>query len=88
MGASHPPWEENSAGWLATASRRIEWRESLTRWLLCNAAAFNHPTLRIQLDDRRSFNSSSEFVRANARYFGGGMKIAPEAKLNDGLLDV
>jgi diacylglycerol kinase family enzyme len=25
---------------------------------------------------------------ANARYFGGGMKIAPEAKLNDGLLDV
>lgn len=25
---------------------------------------------------------------ANARYFGGGMKIAPEAKLNDGKFDV
>jgi diacylglycerol kinase family enzyme len=25
---------------------------------------------------------------ANARYFGGGMNIAPEAKLNDGRLDV
>jgi YegS/Rv2252/BmrU family lipid kinase len=25
---------------------------------------------------------------ANARYFGGGMMIAPEARLNDGLLDV
>ncbi len=25
---------------------------------------------------------------ANARYFGGGMMIAPDAKLNDGLLDI
>jgi diacylglycerol kinase family enzyme len=25
---------------------------------------------------------------ANARYFGGGMKIAPDAKLADGLFDV
>jgi YegS/Rv2252/BmrU family lipid kinase len=25
---------------------------------------------------------------ANARYFGGGMKIAPQAKLNDGLFDI
>ncbi|HKC63231.1 MAG TPA: hypothetical protein VKB86_06310, partial [Pyrinomonadaceae bacterium] len=25
---------------------------------------------------------------ANARYFGGGMKIAPEAKLDDGQFDV
>jgi diacylglycerol kinase family enzyme len=25
---------------------------------------------------------------ANARYFGGGMKIAPDAKLNDGMFDV
>ena len=28
------------------------------------------------------------FCIANARYFGGGMMIAPEAKLTDGLLDV
>lgn len=28
------------------------------------------------------------FVIANARYFGGGMKIAPAARLDDGLLDV
>ena len=25
---------------------------------------------------------------ANGRYTGGGMKIAPEARLNDGLFDV
>lgn len=28
------------------------------------------------------------FCVANARYFGGGMKIAPDAKINDGFLDV
>jgi diacylglycerol kinase family enzyme len=28
------------------------------------------------------------FCVANARYFGGGMKIAPEASLDDGLLDI
>ena len=28
------------------------------------------------------------FCVANSRYFGGGMKIAPEAKINDGLLDI
>ena len=28
------------------------------------------------------------FCIANARYFGGGMLIAPEAKINDGLLDI
>ena len=28
------------------------------------------------------------FCIANARYFGGGMMIAPDAKVNDGLLDV
>jgi YegS/Rv2252/BmrU family lipid kinase len=28
------------------------------------------------------------FVIANARYFGGGMKIAPDAKLDDGLFEI
>ncbi len=30
----------------------------------------------------------TNFCVANARYFGGGMKIAPEASLDDGLFDV
>ena len=30
----------------------------------------------------------AEFCVANARYYGGGMKIAPEAKVEDGLFDV
>jgi diacylglycerol kinase (ATP) len=30
----------------------------------------------------------AEFCVANARYYGGAMKIAPDAKLDDGWLDV
>jgi diacylglycerol kinase (ATP) len=44
--------------------------------------------LRIELDDRVARHIRVvNFCVANARYFGGGMKIAPEAKLNDGQFD-
>ncbi len=51
--------------------------------------SFTKPEVSIQIDDKppRRFRILNLCV-ANARYFGGGMKIAPEAKLNDGLLDV
>jgi YegS/Rv2252/BmrU family lipid kinase len=43
----------------------------------------------IQLDDEatRQLNVANLCI-ANARFFGGGMKIAPDAKLTDGLFDV
>ncbi len=45
--------------------------------------------VRIQIDDKREQRLTvTNFCVANARYFGGGMKIAPEAKLNDGRFDV
>ena len=45
--------------------------------------------LVVQLDDSRERQLVvSNLCIANARYFGGGMKIAPDAKLNDGKLDV
>ena len=81
--------EENSAGWVATASRRIGGQLSYALASLQTTVAFTKPTLRIQLDDRPEFRLVvANLCVANARYFGGGMKIAPEAKLNDGLLDV
>ncbi|HEY0322114.1 MAG TPA: diacylglycerol kinase family protein [Pyrinomonadaceae bacterium] len=44
--------------------------------------------LRIQLDDRPERRLTvANFCVANARYFGGGMKIAPSAKINDGRFD-
>ena len=43
----------------------------------------------VQLDDSNERQLSVvNFCIANARYFGGGMKIAPDAKLSDGKLDV
>ncbi|MEZ5423400.1 MAG: hypothetical protein R2682_09960 [Pyrinomonadaceae bacterium] len=45
--------------------------------------------LRVRVDDGEEGNIQSvNFCVANARYFGGGMMIAPDAKLTDGLLDV
>ena len=49
----------------------------------------NSGIVRVVVDDRLCFEDSlyAVFV-ANGRYIGGGMKIAPQAVLNDGLLDV
>ena len=44
---------------------------------------------RVRIDENREREIKVvNFIVANARYFGGGMKIAPEAKLDDGLFDV
>jgi YegS/Rv2252/BmrU family lipid kinase len=46
-------------------------------------------TLRVRFDDGEQHSLQTiAFCVANSRYFGGGMFIAPDAKLNDGLLDV
>ncbi len=45
--------------------------------------------IRVKIDDgdERTLQTVN-FCVANARYFGGGMMIAPDAKLSDGLLDI
>src|SRR5689334_9970224 len=50
----------------------------------------NEPVrLAVQLDDAHDRNLTvSNLCIANARYFGGGMKIAPDAILTDGKFDV
>jgi YegS/Rv2252/BmrU family lipid kinase len=53
------------------------------------ALSFENPRLRVRLDDQPEKRIIvASFCVANARYFGGGMKIAPDAKLTDGLFDV
>ena len=43
----------------------------------------------VQLDDMREKQLTvANLCIANARFFGGGMKIAPDAKLSDGQFDV
>jgi diacylglycerol kinase family enzyme len=57
---------------------------------LLQTALRTTPTrLVVQLDDSHERNLAVlNYCVANARYFGGGMKIAPDAKLTDGKFDV
>ena len=49
----------------------------------------NFVTVKVKIDGKaeKSLNTIN-FCVCNSRFFGGGMKIAPDAKINDGLLDV
>jgi diacylglycerol kinase (ATP) len=44
--------------------------------------------LRLTVDDERRAARMYDVVVANGRFFGGGMKICPEASTDDGLFDV
>lgn len=49
----------------------------------------NYTTVRVRIDEgeEKTLNTIN-FAVANSRYFGGGMKIAPDALINDGFFDV
>jgi YegS/Rv2252/BmrU family lipid kinase len=73
--------------WLPVAAFRGKTSFALST--LQEVLGLDFTTVRIKFDEReeKSLNTIN-FCVANARYFGGGMKIAPEAKLNDGFFDV
>jgi len=78
-----PDWlPANTPQWLGG---RVSFGASLIQ-----TAMRSEPTkLVIQIDDEHERRLSVvNLCIANARYFGGGMKIAPEAKLTDGKFDV
>ena len=75
--------------WLPARGRHLlGGRAAFASAALRAAFAYERPRLRVRLDDgpERTLAVTS-FCVANARYFGGGMKIAPAAKLTDGLFD-
>lgn len=46
-------------------------------------------TIKVKIDEKdESFIQTLNFCVCNARFFGGGMKIAPDAKINDGHFDI
>ncbi len=51
-------------------------------------AIFRNQPMRINYDGRTWQGMSSMAVIANCQYFGGGMKVAPQADPSDGLLDL
>jgi diacylglycerol kinase (ATP) len=64
-------------------------RVSFGAALLQTAARATSTELMVQLDDSHERHLTvTNLCIANARYFGGGMKVAPKAKLTDGKLDV
>ena len=56
---------------------------------LVGLVRFRPPRVRLRLDGAEIFAGEIALVAAaNGRYFGGGMHVAPEARPDDGLLDV
>lgn len=75
------------------------WRNSLPRWIggrarfsaaaLAALGRYKNVRVSMLLDDEREIQISSNLiVVANGKFAGGGMMLAPDAELDDGLLDV
>jgi diacylglycerol kinase (ATP) len=79
-----------TGSWLpAYAARLLGGKVSFAAAALQTTLSFKKPSVMVQLDERAERRLTvANLCVANARFFGGGMKIAPEAKLNDGLFDV
>ena len=76
--------------WLpAKAPRWFTGRFSFGAAMLQSAARMKPTRVLVQLDDKSAQRTTvANLCIANARYFGGGMKIAPNANLTDGKFDV
>jgi diacylglycerol kinase (ATP) len=79
-----------SCGMSTKVIQRVKDDKSSFATALLKTALQNTPVrLVVQLDDAHDRQLTvSNLCIANARYFGGGMKIAPDAKLTDGKFDV
>jgi diacylglycerol kinase (ATP) len=70
-----PRWVGGRARFIAAAVRALE--------------SYQNRSVRILLDDEREIRVQTNLVvAANGRFAGGGMLLAPEAALDDGLLEV
>lgn len=84
-------------------ARVNSWRTTWPRWIggharfvlaaLQSLKTYRNRPVQIQFDDQSnqtgdSYVFSNFFVAANGRFAGGGMKFAPLAELDDGLMDV
>jgi diacylglycerol kinase (ATP) len=79
-----------SQAWLgAGGPRLVGGRLAFAAAAAQSAVVYERPAVRVRLGEgAESRLSVTNFAVANARFFGGGMKIAPEAVLDDGLFDV
>lgn len=76
-----------SLNWLPLDS--VRGRASFALSTLQEVVGLDVTTVRVRIDGGEEKTLATvNFCVANARYFGGGMMIAPDAKLTDGFLDV
>src|ERR1041385_7850883 len=82
--------KEGGPDWLPTKGPRwLTGRMSFAVAMVETAARKSATRVVVQLDDDPARHMTvANLCVANARYFGGGMKIAPNAKLADGKFDV
>jgi diacylglycerol kinase (ATP) len=82
--------KEGGPQWLPAKSPKwLSGRLSFGVSMLQTAVQSSATRVVVQLDDTHERHLTvANLCIANARFFGGGMKIAPEAKLNDGQFDV
>jgi len=77
----------SSLGWLPHDT--IRGKASFALSMLQEVVGIDPDSVRIRIDDSdEKVIHTVNFCVANSRYFGGGMKIAPDAKINDGFFDV
>ena len=70
-------------------SKRWGGKLSFFRGLLVTLFTYQNKRIRIGLDDQPPFEvKASSIVIANGQYFGGGMWVAPPARMDDGSLEV
>ncbi|HEY0006436.1 MAG TPA: diacylglycerol kinase family protein [Pyrinomonadaceae bacterium] len=82
--------KEGGTDWLpALRSGTLSGRLSFALATLQTTLSNINTTVFVKVDDRAERRLTvANLCVANARYFGGGMKIAPQAKLNDGRLNI
>lgn len=70
-------------------SKRWGGRISFFQGLLLTLFRYKNKKVRITIEDGDIFDQqASSIVVANGQYFGGGMWVAPEARLDDGLFEL
>lgn len=70
-------------------AKKLGGKLSFLQGLLVTLFRYQNKNIGVTLDDREKLEiRASSIVVANGQYFGGGMWVAPEARLNDGLFEV
>ena len=70
-------------------SKALGAQASLLWGIVSTLASYKNPTVTFSVDDEEEqVSTMNDFIVANGRYFGAGLKAAPDAWMDDGLFDI